>query len=72
MRGDALWFNPCIPQDLARLDLCLRYRGHTLDVGVTQDRLTVSAHASNAAPIRIGFGPDLHEIAAGESKRFDL
>ncbi len=72
MQGDVLWFNPCIPQDLSRLDLCLRYRGHTLDVGITGEQLAVRAHASNAAPIRIGVRQKVHEIAAGEARQFDL
>jgi alpha,alpha-trehalase len=71
-REGVLWFNPCIPDDLSRLELCLRYRGHTLDVAVTPVRLELRAHASNAAPIRIGLREELHEIAAGQSKQFDL
>jgi alpha,alpha-trehalase len=71
-QGDTLWFNPCIPQALAQLQMCLRYRGHALDVNVTQQLLEIRARKSNAAPIRIGLREQVHELAAGESKRFDL
>ena len=71
-QGDTLWFNPCIPQALAQLQMCLRYRGHALDVNVTQQRLEIRARKSNAAPIRIGLREQVHELAAGESRRFDL
>jgi alpha,alpha-trehalase len=70
--ADVLWFNPCIPDALTELEMCLRYRGHTLDVRVVPQRLEIRVRASNASPIRIGIGEDVREIAAGELTSFDL
>ena len=70
--GEVLWFNPCIPDALAQLQMSLRYRGHALDVGVTQQRLEIHARKSNAAPIRIGLRERVYTLAAGEARRFNL
>jgi alpha,alpha-trehalase len=69
-RGDVLWLNPCIPDDLTHLEMVLRYRGHSLDLRMTQQHLEVHARESNAAPIQIGFVETVYEISAGESRRF--
>lgn len=71
-RGDVLWLNPCIPDELASLEMGLRYRGHHLDLHMTRERLAVHARESNASPIQIGFLETVHEISAGETRQFDL
>ena len=71
-QGDVLWFNPCIPDALRQLQMCLRYRGHTLDVTVTAQELRLHVRESSAAPIRLGVGKDVRKVAAGEETRFDL
>ena len=71
-RGDVLWLNPCIPDELAQLDMTLRYRGHTLDLKMTQAALEVHARESNATPIQVGLKETVHELKAGETKRFTL
>src|SRR5690606_23133755 len=50
--GDVLRLNPSLPEELERLDLRLRYRGHTLDLRLTRDALTVRSRDRNAPPIR--------------------
>ena len=71
-RGDALWLNPRLPEELARLRLTVRYRGLTLDLEVRQDTLEVHARASNVAPIALGIVDAVHRIAAGEKRAFAL
>ncbi len=52
-RGDTLFVNPCLPQGLQSLNLCLFYRGHSLDISVTQTTLHIRSHPSRALPIRV-------------------
>ena len=35
------WLNPKLPQEIDRLGMRIRYRGHSLDLRVTRDALTV-------------------------------
>jgi alpha,alpha-trehalase len=71
-RGDVLWLNPRLPQELECLRLAVRYRGLTLDLEVRHDALAVHARASNAAPIALGVVDAVHSLAAGETRRFTL
>lgn len=71
-RGDELWLNPCLPDEVACLRLTVRYRGHTLHLTVTHDSLLVEARASRASPISCRVDGELRALAAGESHEFDI
>lgn len=71
-RGDVLWLNPCLPENLYCLSMCIRYRGHSLDLDMRQEQLQVHARASNATPIKLGIKDGVFELKAGESRKFTL
>ena len=71
-RGDALWLNPCLPEELHRVTMVIRYRGHALDLAVTQASIKVHAHASNATPIQLGIVDKRYLLEAGETREFSL
>ena len=66
-RGDTLFFNPCLPTKLKRLELCIFYRGHSLDISITQHRLTVLSRPGKAPTIKIGVKKKLHRLKPGHS-----
>lgn len=72
MAGDVLRFNPQLPEELERLDLRVRYRGHTLDVRVTRDTLTVRGHPTHAAPITLAFRDEQRRLSRGGTHVFRL
>ena len=51
--ADVLRLNPKLPLEVERLDMHLRYRGHSLDLRLTRDALTVRG-CNGAAPIKLG------------------
>jgi len=65
VRGDVLRLNPRLPQDMERLDMRIRYRGHSLDLRLTRDALLVRGRDRGPAPIWLGFKEDVHEFAGG-------
>ncbi len=71
-RGDMLFFNPCLPAELARLALCIFYRGHSLAVEVTQDRLTVVSRVGRAQPIKIGVKKKVYRLKPGKALEVTL
>ncbi|MFP4088440.1 MAG: glycosyl hydrolase family 65 protein, partial [Desulfobacteraceae bacterium] len=71
-RGDMLRFNPCLPEELERLAMEIRYRGHTLNVEITQQRLKVSSCPCMEQPIKILFNEGTYELKAGRSQTFDV
>jgi len=70
--GDALTLNPCLPREVTSQRMTIRYRGHALDLSITQQELTVHSHKSNAAPIKLEVVDVAAEIAAGQTLRFPL
>lgn len=63
--GDVLRFNPQLPEGIDRLDMRIRYRGHSLDVRLTRDTLTLRERDRGPAPIRVGFRDDVYDFAGG-------
>lgn len=70
--GDVLWFNPCLPSEVTKLRMQIRYRAHSLEVEFTRDNFKVSLLRSLEAPIRIGFKDEVYEIGAGDTMEFAL
>jgi beta-phosphoglucomutase family hydrolase len=70
--GDVLRLNPRLPQELARLDMRIRYRGHSLDLRLTRDTLTVRGREPGAAPIKLGIKDEVYEFAGGSTRVFKL
>jgi trehalose/maltose hydrolase-like predicted phosphorylase len=63
--GDVLRLNPQLPQELERLDMRIRYRGHSLDLRLTRDTLTVRERERGVAPIKVGLKDQVYEFAGG-------
>jgi trehalose/maltose hydrolase-like predicted phosphorylase len=72
MRGGVLTFNPRLPDEVLQMNATLRYRGHTLDVEVTQTCLTVSSRVMTAQPIRIAYREHSRQLSPGQSFTFNL
>jgi trehalose/maltose hydrolase-like predicted phosphorylase len=70
--GDVLRFNPRLPEELARLDMRIRYRGHSLDLRLTRDALTVRCREPGVAAIRLGVKDDVYELTGGTTRLFKL
>ena len=72
VRGDVLRLNPELPRELERLDLRIRYRGHSLDLRLTCDSLTVRGRDGAAAPISLCVDGELCEFVSGTTRVFPL
>ena len=67
-RGDALRFNPCLPEELGRLSMQVRYRGHTLELDFMSNKMKVNALHAAEGPITVAVKEKAFELKAGESK----
>jgi trehalose/maltose hydrolase-like predicted phosphorylase len=70
--GDVLRFNPRLPAGIARMDLRIRYRGHSLDVRLTHDTLTVRGRERGISPITLSVNDQTYEFPCGTSHSFQL
>ena len=71
-RGDVLHFAPELPSELKRLDLRIRYRGHSLDLRLTRDSLTVRGRDGTAAPILLCVDDQVYQFVSGSTRVFRL
>ena len=71
-RGDVLRFNPELPEDLNRLSMHIRYRGHWLELNITSDILELESLHGGAAPIKIEVKGKIFELTEGESREISL
>ncbi len=70
--GDVLRFDPQLPEELDRLDMRIRYRGHSLEIRLTRDALTIRGRDRRPEPIRVGLRGEVFEFAGGNTRVFPL
>ena len=70
VQGDVLRLNPELPQEMERLDMRIRYRGHSLDLRLTRDALTVRGRDREAAPISLSVESKVYEFVGGTTRVF--
>jgi len=72
IKGDVLRLNPELPQELERLDMRIRYRGHSLDLRITRSSLTIRGHDKDAAPISLCVDGQTCDFLSGTTRVFQL
>jgi trehalose/maltose hydrolase-like predicted phosphorylase len=70
--GDVLRFNPRLPEHMSRLDMRIRYRGHSLDLRLTHDSLMIRGRERGPAPIRLQVRNVSCALSGGETRVFEL
>ena len=70
--GNVLRLNPQLPQELERIDMRVRYRGHALDLRITRDTLTVRGRERGPVPISLAFRDEVLEFDGDGSRVFEL
>jgi alpha,alpha-trehalase len=71
-RGGVLWFNPCLPDELGRLRMQIRYRGQNLSIDITPEKLKVTACKGKEKPIKIGYKEEIRELEEGKTLEIQL
>jgi alpha,alpha-trehalase len=72
MRDEVLWRHPCLPADVRRLELQIRYCSHWLTVEVSHEALRVTSRQGWAKTARVGFRNQVYEFEAGDVREFVL
>jgi beta-phosphoglucomutase family hydrolase len=72
VRGDVLRLNPELPREMERFDMRIRYRGHSLDLRLTRDSLTVRGRDGAALPISLCVDGKVCEFVSGTTRVFRL
>ena len=72
VKGDVLRIDPQLPHEMERLDMRIRYRGHSLDLRLTHDSLTVRGRDAAAPPIALCVDGKISEFVGGTTRVFRL
>ena len=72
VRGDVLRLNPQLPREMERLDMRIRYRGHSLDLRLTRESLTVRGRDGAAPPIVLCVDGERCEFVSNATRVFRL
>lgn len=72
VKGGVLWLNPELPPEMECLDMHIRYRGHSIDLRLTRDTLTVHGRNLEAAPISLSVKGKIYEFVSGANLIFQL
>ena len=72
VRNDVLWFNPVLPEEIGRLHMHVRYRGHALEIDITRDKLQIKALPCAAGPVKIGFKDQVFDLEMRQILEFEL
>lgn len=72
VRGDVLRLSPELPREMERLDMRIRYRGHSLDLRLTRDSLRIRDRDGAAPPIALCVDGEICEFASGATRVFRL
>lgn len=72
VRGDVLRLHPELPREMERLDMRIRYRGHSLDLRLTRDSFTIRGRDDAAPPISLCVDGNVCEFASGTTRVFHL
>ena len=72
VRGDVLRLNPELPREMERLDMRIRYRGHSLDLRLTRDSLTIRGRDGAAPQISLCVDGKVCEFVSGTTRVFRL
>jgi len=61
-----------LPEELERLRMQVRYRGHSLEVEITQSKLKVSSLRCTENPIKIGYKDSMIDLRERDTREFSL
>jgi trehalose/maltose hydrolase-like predicted phosphorylase len=72
VEADVLRLAPELPPEMECLDMRIRYRGHSLDLQLTRDTLTLRGRDLGVAPISLSVSGKDYEFASGTTRVFQL
>lgn len=72
VRGDVLRLNPELSSRVERLDMHIRYRGHSLDLRLTHESLTIRGREGTTLPITLCVNGIEGKFFSGTTRTFPL
>ncbi|MDD5701261.1 MAG: trehalose-phosphatase [Dehalococcoidales bacterium] len=71
-RREVLWFNPSLPKGLKSVRFNIKYRGHWLNVNISETLLRITSTQPALLPVKIGFKDEVFEMKPAATLEFEL
>nr|WP_294517902.1 glycosyl hydrolase family 65 protein [uncultured Rhodopila sp.] len=71
-KGGVLLLNPQLPPEMECFEMCIRYRGHSLELHLTRDALAIRGSGLDVPPISLSVAGRMCEFASGDARVFQL
>jgi trehalose/maltose hydrolase-like predicted phosphorylase len=71
-KGGVLLLNPQLPPEMECLEMCIRYRGHSLELHLKRDALAIRGRGLDVPPISLSVEGRITEFASGANRVFQL
>lgn len=71
-REDVLWLNPFLPEELKRVKLRIKYRGHWIKIEITKKKLIVQFEKGWSDEVKIGVINKIYTFQQGDIRQFEL
>jgi trehalose/maltose hydrolase-like predicted phosphorylase len=72
IKDDVLWLNPELPHDIDRLNLRIRYRGHSMELLIEHRALTVHVQGGSSMPLSMCICGESINLSDGATHTFSL
>jgi beta-phosphoglucomutase family hydrolase len=72
IKDDVLWLNPELPHDIDRLNLRIRYRGHSMELLIEHRVLTVHVQGGSSMPLSMSICGESINLSGGATHTFSL
>jgi len=70
--GEVLRFEPTLPPEVKELKFSVHYRGHRVDVAITEDHMRVQSRSGGALPIKVRVQDETIKLGPGAQHEFSL
>ena len=71
-RTDILRLNPCLPPELSKLLITILYRGHMIDLELSDNTIEITSSPGPSRPIKVALKEEVVELRPGERKRLSF
>ena len=71
-QGEMLRFDPALPPDVKQLRFSIHYRGHRIEIMLTEDQMRITSRPGTASPIQVSVRGETVTLAVGEQTNFAL
>ncbi len=66
-RDDILWLNPCLPEEIKKIRMKIRYRGFSMNLEVKPDKITIHTLPCREPAVFIGFRDRIYSMSGDET-----